>query len=258
MDRDPIAAAHGGIHFDGLRPGQTRAVCTCSHCGTAVEFACAKNNYGHARRKLQQHGWSVSRKHIFCEKCVAKAKTISAIRDAIEEAAQRMSSDAAPDAAYVQPAPLPFPATPSTDEGPAMASPSETPPRQPSREQRREIMQMLQIAYDMERQCYSANDSDDSLAAVLKVLPAWVAEIREEFFGPSGESGEMRALSDHLGSLSKDAVELADALVRAAQTVTKLQAAVDKQAEAIKNAQARLDAIRQAVGPRVMKIAKVV
>ncbi|MBL3587737.1 hypothetical protein JMM61_20710, partial [Rhodovulum sulfidophilum] len=45
--------------------------------------------------------------------------------------------------------------------------------RQPSREQRREIVDMLREVYDPEAERYRRNDTDATVADVLGVMPGW-------------------------------------------------------------------------------------
>lgn len=62
------------------------------------------------------------------------------------------------------------------------------PARQPTREQKREIMAMLQDVYDSKAQRYRGIETDKSVAETLGdgILWGWVAQLREEFFGPEG------------------------------------------------------------------------
>ena len=58
------------------------------------------------------------------------------------------------------------------------------PPRQPTPADRRRIHDVLDDAYSVEKQCYEHDRTDDTVAKFLDVPRAWVAEVREAFFGP--------------------------------------------------------------------------
>lgn len=62
----------------------------------------------------------------------------------------------------------------------------------PSRERKREIVQMLMVAYDTVRGRYSENESDKTVAEAIgpDVLTEWVAELREDMFGPASNPSD--------------------------------------------------------------------
>lgn len=62
----------------------------------------------------------------------------------------------------------------------------------PSRERKREIVQMLMVAYDTVRGRYSENESDKTVAEAIgpDVLTEWVAELREDMFGPANNPSD--------------------------------------------------------------------
>ena len=72
------------------------------------------------------------------------------------------------------------------------------PNRKPSREQKREIMLMLQTVYDFENQRYTKSETDKTVADALGegTLWGWVREIREDMFGPDGNEENMLTVGE--------------------------------------------------------------
>jgi len=119
-------------------------------------------------------------------------------------------------------------------------------PREPTRSQKREIMDMLETAYDTDNERYTGGDTDDTVADVLKVMPGWVAQIREEFFGPAGGNENMSALRIEIEQFISDG----ERQIKAGKTwVSEISRAVDR----ARDYKSRLSGIEQAVGTRVMK-----
>ena len=70
--------------------------------------------------------------------------------------------------------------------------------RQPTKEQKREIVAMLNDVYDTENERYKAKNTDQSVADDLQdgILWGWVAEIRESMYGPDGNEEATLLISD--------------------------------------------------------------
>lgn len=120
------------------------------------------------------------------------------------------------------------------------------PNRSPSREQRREINELLRDTYDTENKRYRGNETDDTLAALLEVMPGWVAEIREDFYGPVGSNEDMAALKIEVETLIKQSAGYLE-------ECTKAKAVLEQQIIAAKDLHTRLARIEAAVGERVMR-----
>ena len=60
--------------------------------------------------------------------------------------------------------------------------------RQPTKEQKREIIDLLTAVYDVSAQRYKGSETDKSVAETIGngILWGWVANLREDFFGPDG------------------------------------------------------------------------
>lgn len=119
-------------------------------------------------------------------------------------------------------------------------------PREPTKKQRLEIISVLMDAYDLDAQCYSGGETDQTVADVLNVMPGWVTQIREAEFGPSGGNEDMAALK----------IEIEAFLVESNDTAKAAQEAVTKLMEARSTAQdhlKKLNAIQKSVGAHVLK-----
>lgn len=165
--------------------------------------ASGNEGHGQAATKLQAMGWSYIGKRLRCPACEAKRKAsnVTKSKDRIEQ--------------------------------PTNA------PREPSRQERRQIMEMLGEVYDLEGECYTGGETDATVSEVLGVMPGWVAAIREEFFGPDGANQDMAEL--------QGAIDKIEAAIGAAESRFKADVA-DLRAQ-LRELSAPLASIRQAVGP---------
>ncbi|MEB3421745.1 hypothetical protein VK682_24550 [Salipiger manganoxidans] len=121
---------------------------------------------------------------------------------------------------------------------------------QPSREQKRAIIDLLQASYDTKAGRYLQGETDATLATVLEVRAGWVAVLREELFGPDGRNEEADALRQELEALRADikAVEAVHAAQGEALAGLRGQAG---------RAEAKLSRIMTAVGAHVVRKAGV-
>ncbi|WP_242407066.1 hypothetical protein [Phaeobacter sp. S60] len=117
--------------------------------------------------------------------------------------------------------------------------------REPSRAQKREITDMLDAVYDTDGERYKAGDTDDTVADVLDVMPGWVAQLREEFFGPAGSNEDMAQLAKDVCDFLKSATEQRKAI---SQYAHRLDAEIGTGQKMLE----RLKKIEGALGPRVL------
>ena len=196
-----------------------KAICDGEGCTRDEVVACAYHRNGRSKgvlvavpdeaqihAKLKGQGWAYVKGKLRCPSCEAKRKVV------------RMTP------------------TKKVEEQ----------PREPTRAQKREIMDMLETAYDVESERYTGGDTDETVAEVLKVMPGWVAQIREDFFGPAGGNEDMAALKIELQAFSVDATKK----LKACTDATDALIAVMKRAEDYK---VRLAKIEDAVGKRIMR-----
>jgi hypothetical protein len=124
------------------------------------------------------------------------------------------------------------------------------PPREPNRVQKREIMDMLGSVYDTKAERYIGGETDDTIAKELNVMPGWVAEIREEFFGPAGGNEDIDALASDLATFLAEAKPK---LAEAEEAVKRVKAEIGRAEDMAE----KLARIKAAVGPRKLKVAGV-
>lgn len=118
------------------------------------------------------------------------------------------------------------------------------PERTPSKEEKRQIIALLNDSYDTDAGRYIGGETDDTLAEVLGVLPGWVAEIRDDLFGPAGENEDMAAFGIELKTFL-------DAATKTEQQAAKQLEALRAQIKSAKRHQNQLARIKSAVGARV-------
>lgn len=127
-----------------------------------------------------------------------------------------------------------------------------TPLREPTREQKRDIMQMLDVAYDVATGRYKGADTDVTVATAMAdgIMPGWVADLRETFFGPAGENDEMKRLADELVAwMTQQQKSVADLTALVATGTKILREANEGRGRAEVFLQ-RLEAVKKAVGPK--------
>jgi hypothetical protein len=133
----------------------------------------ALNNEGQAIRKIEAQGWALVKKKLRCPACEASRRAVTA----------NSSGD-------------------TTTHALGRDKPMEKPPatvtslRQATPKQKREIIGILEDVYDDDSKRYKGQETDKTVAETIGsgVMPGWVAEIREEMFGPDGSNDEMDAL----------------------------------------------------------------
>lgn len=204
-----------------------KARIVCDGCGLGEVVTCdyERNpdnswspNEGQALRKLPP-GWTHVKGRIHCPKCEKARKTQHPKRE-----------DAMPE--------------------------NVTDIRQPTREQRREIVSMLEEVYDTDRERYSGGETDKSVAEAIGsgCMPGWVAEIRESMFGPDGGNDDMATLAKEIAewraSIDKAAADLHDRHVAFSADLRKFNEDREKANEFLR----RLEAIKAAVGPKAARV----
>lgn len=120
------------------------------------------------------------------------------------------------------------------------------PVRKPSREQKREIMDLLRDTYDTKNGRYMGEETDHSVASLLEVMEGWVAELREEFFGPAGSNEDITAFKIEIQEFIKEGERIAS---RIAEDTERLNAHLSKAV----GINSRIAKIEKAVGPVAMR-----
>lgn len=129
-------------------------------------------------------------------------------------------------------------------------------PRQPSREQKRQIVTLLTDVYDIASNRYTGGETDKTVADAIGggVLFGWVAQIREDLFGPDGGNEEIvrleadvKAHADAISALTRDMDACSKLISDGQKTLSTLRA---NQSEL----QRRVDALKTSVGPRARNV----
>lgn len=195
-----------------------KAIAECDDCGhreyvtVDYERTSAGNwqpNEGQAIHKLTKHGWGHVKGRLRCMACELKRKA------------------------------------PSPDKGKPSVTDNVTELRQPTREQKRQIIEMLGAVYDTDAGRFKDCESDLTVADAIGggCMFGWVAQIREDLFGPDGRNEESETLLADIRQWR----ETADALsVQVHAALKKFDEARDK----VSALEKRLEAVLKAAGPR--------
>lgn len=211
------------------------AECVCDQCGLSEKVRADyervhmtfKVNEGQVLHKLTQKGWSFIKKVLRCPAC---------------EALRKQKTDT----------PKPQPEVQVTKIETPIAIAANTELRQPTREQKRLIVTFLEEAYDTEAQRYRGTSTDKTVAEEIGegIMFGWVAQIREDLFGPDNGNEELEALKSDIQVLGAKIDEMVqkfnehDAQVK----LYRSELATFRTEQADLNR--RLDAMKTAIGPK--------
>jgi hypothetical protein len=195
-----------------------QAVAECDDCGHSqyerADYSRKSSgawevNEGQVIHRLTKHGWSHVKGTLRCMACELKRKA------AISEKGTKPMGD------------------------------NVTELRQPTREQKRQIIEMLGAVYDTDAGRFKDCESDVTVADAIGggCMFGWVAQIREDLFGPDGRNEEAEALLADIALWRKTADDL---LGSVHASLKKFDEARDK----VAGLERRLDAVLKAAGPR--------
>ena len=202
--------------------GQSRAKVICDECSRDDVVPCNHErgrgstapavNEGQVLRKIEQRGWALVKGTLRCPACEARRKA----------AAPRPQPETIPDPAAMETAV----STAAEIQPPAL--------RRPTPAQKRQIIGLLEDAYDDDAKRYrNPTDTDRTLAEVIGggCLWGWVAEIREELFGPDTRNAEINAIRSEMkriegliGNLTGETRKLDDAMAALKVRLDKVMA----------------------------------
>lgn len=160
--------------------GANRASVKCDSCDRMDTVPCGYQRTtasesepitGQVVSKITAAGWSVVKGKHFCPSCEAKRKTQN---HEAKMAAKEMQETEAP--------------------------------RAMTPKQKREIIGMLELAYDDDRKRYKDGESDKSVAAAIGdgCMWGWGAQVRDELFGPDTKNEEIEALRKDMSAIQAD------------------------------------------------------
>jgi hypothetical protein len=200
--------------IEAIKQGQgvSRVKVICDDCGKHEIVACAYHrpsktaprepDEGQARKKVEGMGWAYVKGVLRCASCEAKRKAKNKVTEVIKK-------------------------------------PNVQPIRKADSKQKRLIILALEDAYDDAEKRYRGGSTDRTVAEELGggIMPGWVAEVREELYGPAGneEADQLRADID---ALQKETARLIDAFK-------------SEQHKKIEELRSRLDDVVQAHDKRV-------
>jgi outer membrane murein-binding lipoprotein Lpp/predicted Fe-S protein YdhL (DUF1289 family) len=209
--------------------GRELARCTCDECQAVLEFPAMHGTMGGTRKvepvlqnkgsvtkAYQAKGWAMIGRKLVCAECQEKRRETS-----------RWLLTA-------------------SKEKPAMTNVESI--RQPTREQKRQITEMLTDCYDTKAGRYTGTETDKTIAEAIGggCMFGWVDAIREDMFGPDGGNEEHTAIATALLELSAKA----DTLETVVQAVMRDLKAVRTDVRAM---QERLASVVKAVGPKAVR-----
>lgn len=218
--------------------GNSTAMLVCDDCGATEKIICAytgkfnaktnkkRPNAGQAKSKAQRLGWSVIRNKMRCQTC---------------EAARKVPQE--------EPPAMQKSATPTLSVKPPAAEPANAAASEPTKEQKREIILALEDYYDTSAEAYKPGESDNTMAEICRVLPGWVAKIREEFFGPDNRNKELDAITKTLSESSKNLEDLRRAVKEARARVEQIDADIGAQKTRMDGAMADIRRIKSTLSP---------
>lgn len=168
--------------FEAVRDerGLPAALCHCSDCGKSERIRASHErtrhadtpevNEGQCVRKLTANGWSSIRGRLRCPVCTEKRRSSHPDETETAQVIHMTTKD-------------------STVTAPL---------RQPTREQRFMIIDLLKEVYDRDAGRYRKAETDQSVAETLGegILWGWVSQIREDIFGPDGNEEADMLLTD--------------------------------------------------------------
>lgn len=212
---------------------RNRAEAVCDGCGRAELVTCAYErvgrgadfipNSGQVTRKLTAKGWEIVGGKLFCLPC-ARARRGGHTPPGMDQ----------------------------TGGIPMAKAATAAPPREPAREQLRQIIALLDIAYDTQAARYKGGDTDLTIAEAVGggCLPGWVAAERERLYGPDGANMEMDRLAADLAAAIAAANRACDGLAAMRTDLDRRETEAKSAAETLRALEKRLAAISAAVGPK--------
>lgn len=128
-------------------------------------------------------------------------------------------------------------------------------PKQPSREQKRQIVALLTEVYDTKTGCYTGGETDKTVADTIGggVMLGWVSQIREDLFGPDGND-ELNDLKDEVAALVKATADVAKKCSEDIQSALSALREYNTLRGTLTDLEARVNKLKKAIGPRAEKV----
>ena len=128
--------------------------------------------------------------------------------------------------------------------------------RQPTRDQKREIILLLTACYDVEAGRYRGSDTDKTVAETVGggCMPGWVAQQREDLFGQNGGNEQIETTSAELEAWKAEVGKLMVEITTAHQDILGKIREVNALVQDSQKYERQIAAIKAAVGPKVAKV----
>lgn len=190
--RDLPYAFYETTHVNGTHKGLVGV--QCSECDVIITAPVTNRVPPPNMLKSRAHkaGWSTTRRDALCPTCITKRRN---------KPMTKQTQITAP-------------------------SPSQMPPREPTKADNRAIFRKLDEVYDEQNEGYVGDFSDEVVATELKVPRKWVEDIRSEHFGPAIDAGVQKAVKE-LEGLRKRVDQMMDQMMSAATKCEKQLSEVD-------------------------------
>ena len=121
--------------------------------------------------------------------------------------------------------------------------------------QKRQIIGILEDVYDDNLKRYRGKETDKTVAETIgiNVMHGWVAEIREDMFGPDGSNDGMETLLDEMREWSAARQKEAHNARIHLENAEGVLRDIDKAIEQVAGFEKRQAAIIEAVGPKAAR-----
>lgn len=220
----------------GDRTSSASAVCDiCEHSEVVradyeKTHAGFKVNEGQVVFRLTQNNWSYIKGVLRCPECEAKRRG-----DSPKQKDEPM---------------------PQNDNVVAITPAATEELRQPSREQKRQIISLLTEVYDTSAGRYTGGETDKTVAEAIGngVMFGWVAQIRDELFGPDGGNEELESLEADFKAWTEEAATVAKSCHDDIQKALAQLRDYNKLRDKIGALSTRIEALKSAIGPRARNI----
>lgn len=199
----------------------------CDMCDTVTEVKTAyerKNgtfrpNEGQVIQKLTHNGWSYIKGSLLCPTCEEQRRATTNANTKVDIMT-------------------------TTEE-----------PKQPSREQKRQIVALLTEVYDTKTGCYTGGETDKTVAETIGngVMLGWVSQIREDLFGPDGND-ELNDLKEEVAALTKATSDVAKKCSEDIQSALSALREYNGLRQTLADLETRVNKLKKAIGPRAEKV----
>lgn len=202
----------------------------CGECGETVNFySSGRLAYPEAQviKSMQKKGWVMGRrrKDDICPKCLLARRADKPHHTPTKKAIGNGALPELPGGVHIEPFIKP---TKTKETAMSSAKPGAV-TKTPSREEKRLILFKIEDFYLGPDKGYKAGVNDKTIAADLNVPWKWVADLREEFFGPvtsaemAGVNAAIKDAEEKMAAHEREGRELRSLLMSLKERIAKLE-----------------------------------